>query len=102
MIERITANPRVCHGKPCVRGTRIMVTLVLELLEAGYTFDQIIEAYPQLTEKDIQACATNLPIYQFTNLPIEEVNLAHRSMHQTDARLGSQDVGGRRGQRLLG
>jgi len=45
-----------------------MVTLVLELLEAGYTFGQIIEAYPQLVEGDIQACVTNLPIYQFTNL----------------------------------
>lgn len=56
MIERIAVNPRVCHGKPCVRGTRIMVTLVLELLEAGYAFGQIIEAYPQLVEDDIRSC----------------------------------------------
>lgn len=52
----ITANPRVCHGKPCFKGTRIMVYLVLEMLAAGEKPEQIIkEAYPQLTKKHIEA-----------------------------------------------
>lgn len=57
LLERIAVDPKVCHGQPCIRGTRIMVYLVLEFLEAGYTPDQIIkEYYPQLAKKDIEAC----------------------------------------------
>ncbi len=42
--DRIEINPEICHGKPCIKGTRIMVTIILEWLEAGKTFDEIIEA----------------------------------------------------------
>jgi len=57
MFERISVNPEVCHGKPCIKGTRIMVWQILDLLENGCTFDQIINDYfPQLTKEDIQAC----------------------------------------------
>lgn len=52
----ITVNPLVCHGKPCFKGTRIMVYLILEMLAAGETAEQIVkEAYPQLTKKHIEA-----------------------------------------------
>ena len=52
----ITVHPRVCHGKPCFKGTRIMVYLVLELLEAGIPQEEIIRRYyPQLTHKHIEA-----------------------------------------------
>lgn len=53
----ITTDPNVCHGKPCFKGTRIMVYLVLELLEAGVPVEEIIgrNYYPQLTRKHIEA-----------------------------------------------
>ena len=57
ILERIVVDPKVCHGQPCIKGTRIMVYLVLELLEAGLGPERIIEEYyPQLTKQDIEAC----------------------------------------------
>jgi uncharacterized protein (DUF433 family) len=57
LMERISVDPYVCHGQPCIKGTRIMVYLVLELLEAGLDPDKIIqEYYPQLGRQDIEAC----------------------------------------------
>jgi uncharacterized protein (DUF433 family) len=57
LIERISVDPKVCHGQPCIKGTRIMVYLILELLESGLSSDQIIrEYYPQLAKQDIEAC----------------------------------------------
>lgn len=54
---RITVNPKIHFGKPCIAGTRITVQSVLELLDTGLTFDQIIEDYyPDLTIEDIRAC----------------------------------------------
>ena len=53
--ERIEINPEICHGKPRIKGTRIMVSLILEWLEAGKTFEEIIGAYPQLSNEDISA-----------------------------------------------
>jgi len=56
MNDRITVDPLICHGQPCIRGTRIMVYLVLELIEAGHTAEGIIkDYYPSLTKEDIQA-----------------------------------------------
>jgi len=55
--NRITLNPKIYGGKPCIRGTRITVTMVLELLEDGLSFDQVRQDfYPQLTIEDIRAC----------------------------------------------
>lgn len=57
LMERISVDPHVCHGQPCIKGTRIMVYLVLELLEAGLEHEKIIqEYYPQLEREDIEAC----------------------------------------------
>ena len=57
MFERIKVSPKVCHGKPVIRGTRIMVWQILDLLEDGLTFDEIItKYYPQLAKEDIKAC----------------------------------------------
>lgn len=56
LIERyISVNPEICHGKPCFKGTRIMVYLILELLEAGATVAEIREAYPALTPEHVKA-----------------------------------------------
>jgi len=55
--NRIAIDPKIFAGKPCIRGTRIAVTMVLELLEDGITFQQVVEDYyPQLTADDIRAC----------------------------------------------
>lgn len=54
--DRITIDPNICHGKPCIRGMRYPVALILELLAAGMTTDEILEDYPRLTDEDIQAC----------------------------------------------
>jgi len=54
--KRITIHPEICHGKPCIQGTRIPVDIILELLEHGLTFPEILEEYPQLEKADIQAC----------------------------------------------
>ncbi|MBM3150706.1 MAG: DUF433 domain-containing protein [Chloroflexi bacterium] len=55
--NRIVVDPKIYGGKPCIRGTRITVTMVLELLEDGITFQQAItEYYPQMTKEDIKAC----------------------------------------------
>ena len=54
--DRIHADPRVLAGKPVVRGTRIAVELVIDLLAAGWTHAQIVENYPGITEDDIRAC----------------------------------------------
>lgn len=55
MAERIEVNPRILGGKPVVRGTRIPVHLILELLGAGYDLKRILEAYPTLKEDDVKA-----------------------------------------------
>jgi len=54
--ERITADPAILVGKPVVRGTRIAVEFVLELVAGGWSFDQGLASYPGLTVEDIRAC----------------------------------------------
>lgn len=51
--ERISIDPRIRSGKPCIRDTRVMVTNILGLIAGGYTNDQILQAYPELTRDDI-------------------------------------------------
>jgi len=53
--ERIETNPQVCHGKPCIRGTRIMVSVVLDNLAEGLTPEGIVREYPPLTVDDVRA-----------------------------------------------
>ena len=52
---RISANPAVMMGKPCIRGTRITVELILRHLGAGRSFADLLDAYPHLTEADLRA-----------------------------------------------
>ena len=56
LIKRITVDPEVCHGKPTVRGSRLMVSTVLELLASGMSAEEILADYPALEKADIQAC----------------------------------------------
>jgi uncharacterized protein (DUF433 family) len=52
---RITADPKIMLGKPCIKGTRITVELILRKLGAGRSFAEIVEAYPHLSDDDIRA-----------------------------------------------
>jgi uncharacterized protein (DUF433 family) len=54
--ERITLDPKVLVGKPEVKRTRISVELIVDLLANGWTHDQILDSYPQITVDDIRAC----------------------------------------------
>lgn len=54
-LERIVVDPQICHGKACIRGTRVPVHLVLDMMAAGETVEGILEAYPFLVPEDVQA-----------------------------------------------
>lgn len=54
-MDRIETNSNILAGKPVIRGTRIPVSLVLNLLAHGYSVSRVVEAYPQLTPEDVQA-----------------------------------------------
>lgn len=53
--ERIQVDPRVCHGKPCIKGTRVMVSVILDNLAAGESSAAILRSYPSLQSADIPA-----------------------------------------------
>lgn len=52
---RISIDPRVCHGKPCIKGTRIMVSIILDYLKADESYEDILREYATLKKEDIQA-----------------------------------------------
>ena len=53
--KRISIDPNVCHGKPCIKGTRIMVWIIVSYLANGDTIEEVLQAYPSLTREDILA-----------------------------------------------
>lgn len=56
LLQRISIDPKICHGKPCVRGHRIWVSLILDFLASGMTTEEVLADYPQLAAEDVQAC----------------------------------------------
>lgn len=54
-MDRIEINPKVCNGKPVIRGTRIPVSIILECLAEGESWNNLIAGYPELKKEDIQA-----------------------------------------------
>ena len=56
LFSRITIDPKVCFGKPCIKGHRIWVSLILDLLASGMNVKELLEQYPGLEEMDILAC----------------------------------------------
>jgi uncharacterized protein (DUF433 family) len=56
LLNRITINPDICHGKPTIRNMRYPVGLILDLLSSGMTHEEIIEDYPAIQDEDIRAC----------------------------------------------
>ena len=74
MNDRISVDPRICHGQACVRGTRIPVHQIVKMLANGDSIDDLVDEYPTLTRKDILACleyAGSLAEEQVT--PIETI-----------------------------
>jgi uncharacterized protein (DUF433 family) len=55
LLERIELDPKVCNGKPVIKGTRIPVSVILEQLAEGEAWDKILSGYPELTREDIHA-----------------------------------------------
>ncbi len=75
LIDRISVNPNICFGKPCIKGTRIWVSLILDLLASGMTNKEIFNEYPQITEEDIRACiayGAEMSREKFVDVQIEE------------------------------
>lgn len=58
LMNRVTIDPAVCAGKPCIRGTRIYIAIILDALAEGLTPEQIIAHYPSLTLEDVRAALT--------------------------------------------
>jgi len=56
LIDRITVNPDICHGKPTIRGMRYPVEMLLDLLASGMTHQEIMDDYPAIEDEDIRAC----------------------------------------------
>ena len=55
-LARISIDPDICFGQPCIRGHRIWVSLILDFLAGGWTIADVLNEYPQLTEADVRAC----------------------------------------------
>ncbi len=75
--ERISINPNICHGKPCIKGTRIWVSLIVDNLAAGATEEEILDAYPSLTKEDIKAAlayAAEMARERFVDIPIKQTS----------------------------
>ena len=56
LLSRISINPNICFGKPCIRGHRIWVALILDLLAGAVTIEELLQEYPGLEREDILAC----------------------------------------------
>ena len=72
--ERISVNPLICHGKACIRGTRVMVSVILDNLAAGVPHEELLRSYPSRQESDIQAAlayAAELAREGTAGLPLE-------------------------------
>ncbi len=74
LLARISINPNVCFGKPCIRGHRIWVSLILDFLASGITIQEVLEDYPGLEEADILACiayGAEMSRERYVEIPVE-------------------------------
>lgn len=56
LLDRISIDPQICFGKPCIRGHRIWVSLILDLLAGGMSIAEVLQEYPGIEEADVLAC----------------------------------------------
>jgi uncharacterized protein (DUF433 family) len=84
--DLITVDPLVCHGKACIKGTRIMVSVVLDNLAAGLSYEKITESYPSLNRESVQAAiayAAELTRERVVSIPCD---VSHQSSYHVIAR----------------
>jgi len=73
LLSRISVDPNVCFGKPCIRGHRIWVSLVLDLLASGMSAEDVLGEYPGLRMEDVRAClawGAEMSRERFIDLPL--------------------------------
>ncbi len=76
LLKRISIDPNVCFGQPCVRGSRVWVSLLLDFMAEGMTPAEIVAEYPQLAIEDVLAClayGAEMSRERFVDIPIESV-----------------------------
>ncbi len=74
LLSRISIDPNICFGKPCIRGHRIWVSLILDFLASGMSVEEIIEEYPGLEKADILACiayGSEMARERYFEMPLE-------------------------------
>lgn len=75
LLKRISIDPNVCFGKPCIRGMRLWVSLILDNLAEGVTEEELLEEYPMLTHEDILAAiayGAEMSRERYVSLPVEK------------------------------
>lgn len=73
--KRISIDPKVCHGKPCIKGTRIWVSLIVDNLAVGSSEEEILKAYPSLIKDDIRAAlafAAEMARERYVDIPLKK------------------------------
>ena len=79
LLSRISIDPNTCFGKPCIRGHRIWVSLILDLLAAGETIEAILEEYPGIEREDVLACiayGSEMSRGEWVEIPLNRVKEA--------------------------
>ena len=71
-LDRITSDPNICHGKPCIRGMRWPVEVIIDMLSSGMSIEQIIEDHPELKKEDVLASLNFAKLF-LSGHSIEEV-----------------------------
>ncbi len=77
LLTRISIDPNVCFGKPCIRGHRIWVSLILDFLASGWSIPQVLENYPGLEAADILACiayGAEMSRERYLDIPADSVS----------------------------
>jgi len=77
LLQRISINPKVCFGKPCIKGQRNWAALVLDLLAAGMSYKEIMDNYPGIEQADILACiayGAEMSRERYMDIPMEAVS----------------------------
>jgi len=76
LLQRISVDPNICFGKPCIRGTRLWVSLILDFLANGMSIEEILAEYPQLTEEDVRAAiayGAEMTRQRYVEIPAEAI-----------------------------
>ncbi len=74
LLSRIAIDPSICFGKPCIRGHRLWVSLILDFLAGGMSVKEILQEYPDLEEADIMACiayGAEMARERYVDIPLE-------------------------------